>query len=83
MEIAQPKTFEKRQEVAQGCSAALDLKIPILVDDMEDSVSKAYSGFPDRLFILEPGGKIAYSGGRGPWGFKVPEMTEALEELLK
>ena len=83
MEIEQPKTYEQRQEVAQGCSAALELKIPILVDDMEDSVSTAYSGWPDRLFIIDAGGKIAYAGGPGPWGFKVPEMVEALEKLLK
>lgn len=83
MKIEQPKTYEKRQEVATSCSAALKLDIPILVDDMEDTVSVAYAAWPDRLFIVTADGKVAYAGGPGPWGFKVDEMTAALENILK
>ena len=82
VEIAQPTTLEGRSEVAQGCTAALNLKIPQLVDDMEDTVSTAYAAWPDRLYILSPDGKVAYQGERGPWGFKTDEMEERLKALL-
>jgi len=69
--------------VATECSSVIDLEIPLLVDDMNDTVSKAYDAWPDRLFILDADGTIAYRGGRGPWGFQVDEMEAALRNLLE
>lgn len=66
--IEQPTTLERRQEVATSCAAHLNLTIPVLVDDMKDTVSKAYDAWPDRLFILGADGKVAYRGGHGPRG---------------
>ena len=79
--INQPKTDAERREVAGTCSAALDLKIPLLVDDIQDTVNKAYSAWPDRLFILGADARIAYAGGPGPRGFNVAEMAAALQQL--
>ena len=83
VEIAQPTTLDRRTEVAEGCTAALNLKIPQLIDDMDDTVSRAYAAWPDRLYILSPDGKVAYQGGRGPWGFKTDEMEARLKALLE
>lgn len=80
--IEQPGTFGRREEVAASCASHFKLTIPVLVDDMEDSVAKAYNAFPDRLFILSANGTIAYRGDRGPRGFKVDEMHAALAKLL-
>ncbi len=82
VDIEQPTTFDRRDEVAQTCVKALKLKIPALVDDMKDSVAKAYNAMPDRLFVLAADGTIAYRGDRGPRGFKVDEMAEALSKAL-
>jgi hypothetical protein len=80
--ILQPATYERRTEVAKSCSSTLNLTIPLLVDDMQNSVATAYSAWPDRLFILTPDGKVAYAGNPGPWGFRVDEMETALQRLL-
>lgn len=56
--------------------------MPILVDDMQDTVAKAYNARPDRLFILGADGRIAYRGARGPRGFDVDEMAAALATLV-
>ncbi len=82
IEIEDPKSFGEREKVATGCSDALKLTMPFLVDDLQDSVSKAYNAKPDRLFILGADSKVAYRGERGPRGFKVDEMAAALEKLL-
>ena len=66
-------------------AAALSLAVPpteALIDDMRNTVEKAFHGWPDRLFILSPDGTIAYRGDRGPRGFKVDEMQSALEKIL-
>jgi hypothetical protein len=80
--IAQPKTYEKRKQVASTCAAKVELDIPVLVDDMDDTVARAYHALPDRLFILGADGKIAYRGTRGPRGFNVDEMAQALAALV-
>jgi hypothetical protein len=80
--IEQPTTFVRREQVAGACSADLKLSIPVLVDDMEDTVAKAYNALPDRLFILNADGTVAYRGARGPRGFTIDEMEQALAKLV-
>lgn len=83
VDIEQPETLDERSDVAGACVDALSLSMPVLVDDMQDSVSTAYNAHPDRLFILGADSRIAYRGDRGPRGFKVDEMEKALAELLR
>jgi len=82
VKIEQPTSFDARLKTASTCASEIKLDLPLLVDDMENSVAKAYNAMPDRLFILGSDGKIAYRGDRGPRGFKVEEMTTALQKLL-
>lgn len=78
----QPKTLAERVGVAQKCCAALEINMPLLVDDVNDRVGHAFSGMPDRLYIIDRDGKVAYQGGRGPFGFKPGEMEQSLAMLL-
>ena len=64
------------------CTAAIKLTIPMVIDDMENSVSKAYNAMPDRLFILGGDGNVAYRGNRGPRGLDVDEMERELRRIL-
>ncbi len=74
---------EERLAVARRCRDELDLGVPFVVDDMEDTVAKAWAAHPDRLFVVGTDGKVAYAGERGPKGFDVEEMTTRLAELLR
>jgi hypothetical protein len=56
--------------------------MPLLVDGMDDKVGKAYSGMPDRLYLIDREGRVAYKGGRGPFGFKPGELEQAILMLL-
>ncbi len=49
---------------------------------MNDRVGHLYSGMPDRLYVIDRGGRVVYKGGRGPFGFKVREMEQALVMML-
>jgi len=80
--VAQPKTFQERNAVAEQCAAKLKPSIPLLVDDINDAVGNAYSGMPARLYVIGTNGKVAYKSGRGPFGFKPEEMEQALLMLL-
>jgi len=82
VKIAQHKNYAERLDAAAGCVADLKLSMPLLIDDMKNTVGDAFHGHPDRLFILSPDGTITYRGERGPWGFKVDEMRAALKKLV-
>ncbi|BDS06519.1 hypothetical protein NT6N_15590 [Oceaniferula spumae] len=75
------KTFQDREKAATGCSASSSLKVPVLLDDMNDSASKAYSALPERFFILGTDGKVAYAGKRGPHGVDLTALEKRLKEL--
>jgi hypothetical protein len=58
------------------------MTMPLLVDAIDDRVGHAYSGMPDRLYVIDRDGRVSYKGGRGPRGFKPAEMEQALILLL-
>jgi hypothetical protein len=78
----QPREKAERDEVAHKCCSALEITMPLVVDGIDDAVGHAYSGMPDRLYVIDRAGKVAYKSGRGPFGFKPGEMEQALAMLL-
>lgn len=74
----QPANRSDRLEVAEKCCQSLAMSMPLLVDDLNDRVGHLYSGMPDRLYVIDRAGRVAYKGGRGPFGFKPGEMEQAL-----
>ena len=80
--IAQPTTQAARNLVASQCCQALNLTMPLLVDTIDDQVNRAYSVFPYRLYLIDREGKVAYQGGRGPFGYQPRELEQTLLLLL-
>lgn len=80
--IRQHRTAEERREAALHCCAALNMTMPVVLDTIDDRVGHAYSGMPDRLYVIDRDGKVSYQGGRGPMGFIPAEMEQSLALLL-
>lgn len=80
IEVKDPKTHSERTDVAKRACSTLKIKIPCLVDDVDDAVNRAYAAWPDRLYIVDTAGKIALAGAQGPRGF-APAVHEAEERL--
>jgi len=76
--LRQPTSYDERVSVAQTCSRVLELRMPMLVDTLDDQVGARYSGMPSRLYVIDGQGKVAYKSGRGPFGFKPDEMEQSL-----
>jgi len=69
----------ERKSVARACMRAIELEaLDTLVDDVTDEVAQAYSAWPDRLFLIDRAGKVAYQGLPGPWGFDPDELEKAI-----
>jgi type I thyroxine 5'-deiodinase len=82
IEVNQPKSLEERAKVANTCVLNLNLSIPAIIDGMNNKAGADYVAWPDRLYIVDKYGKIAYKGGKGPGGFKPLQMEEWLKKIL-
>ncbi len=80
--VDEPRSDEDRREVAATCATALRLRMPMVVDAVDNAVASAYGGWPDRLYLIARDGRIAYRGGEGPFGFKPKELGDAIEQHL-
>jgi hypothetical protein len=78
--LEQPATPDRRSEVARSCATALRLTMPCVVDDIDNRVDNAYAAWPERLFVVDAGGRIAFASGPGPWGFNPARLAEWLNE---
>lgn len=80
--VATPKSFAQRCAVADTCTTKLALRIPAVVDDLQNSTEIAYTAWPDRLYVVDRDSRIAYKSHPGPYGFKPEEVRKTLERLL-
>ena len=78
----QHQSYEEREEVAASCSIDLHMTLPILVEEMNNNIDAAYGAAPERLYIVDAQGKVAYHGGAGPHFFDLDEWEEALEACV-
>ena len=78
----QPTTLAERLDVAREMCTKLDISIPGVIDGMDNKVNSAYSGWPDRLYLIGTDGRIVYKGGPGPRGFRPDELKAAIEKTL-
>lgn len=79
---AQPTTLKERTGVASACALRLDLTIPLLIDDPDNSTDKKYYALPDRLYLIGRDGRIVYRGKPGPFGFIATELEKSIEHYL-
>ena len=79
--VASAKSFLERDTAAQTCVVKLGIHIPALVDDMQDSTERAYTAWPDRLYVIDRAGRLAYKSKAGPFGFHPSEVEKVLHAL--
>lgn len=80
---ASPVDSNQREDLAGICVVKLGIEMPAIVDDFNNSTDTAYSGWPDRLYVIDRDGKVAYKSRPGPFGFKPSEMERVLAELMR
>ena len=80
--IDQPTKIEERADAAEACVLALNLEMPMLLDDMTNQVEVAYRAWPDRLFVLDAEGRVTYRSAQGPQGFYPEDWEAAIQNLI-
>ena len=75
---AQPKTLEQRVMIANDFVKRFKFTLPFGIDDMSNAANDAYAAWPERIYIIDESGRIAYRGGIGPLNYKPEEAREWL-----
>lgn len=79
--FATPKSDDDRQGIASACVRKLNIKIPALLDKLDDATEKAYTAWPDRLYLIGQDGRVMHKSDAGPFGFKPDGLEAALKGL--
>lgn len=80
--FAKPKSFEERSQIGQICVVKLGIEFPAMVDTFDNATERAYTGWPDRLYVIDRDGRVAYKSQPGPFGFHPQGVAEALQRLI-
>jgi type I thyroxine 5'-deiodinase len=80
--FASPRSIEERTAVADSCVRNLHIEIPALLDGFRNATEAAYTGWPDRLYLIDRDGRVAYKSGPGPFGFHPQALQGALKRML-
>ena len=75
---AQPKNLEQRVAIANDFVKRFQFPLPFGIDDMSNAANDTYAAWPERLYILDESGHIAYRGGMGPFKYNPAEVREWL-----
>jgi type I thyroxine 5'-deiodinase len=75
---ASPLNSGEREALADVCVIKLGIEMPAIVDNFDDATDTVYNGWPDRLYVIDREGRVAYKSKPGPFGFKPAEMERAL-----
>ena len=78
-----PQSLDERSSVATTCVRKLGIEFPALVDDLSNSTERAYTGWPDRLYLIDPSGRVAYKSDPGPFGFDPKQLEKELKRVLQ
>jgi Iodothyronine deiodinase len=81
--FATPRTDGERVEIAESCVRRLGIRFPALIDGMDNSIERRYTGWPDRLMLIDTDGRLVFKTGPGPFGFIPSQLEAALLRLLR
>jgi type I thyroxine 5'-deiodinase len=80
--VHQHRSMSERVEVGQTCMLKMALRMPAVVDEMDDAVARAYAAMPERLYLIGVDGRVAFKGGMGPMFFRPTDWERAIERYL-
>jgi type I thyroxine 5'-deiodinase len=78
-----PRSIGERTNIAESCVRNLHIEIPALLDNFQNTTEVAYTGWPDRLYVIDKAGRVAFKSAAGPFGFAPAKMEAALQKVVQ
>lgn len=76
----QPGTFKERSSIIKDWIKEKNIKMPIAMDDMTNTIDSLYAGSPERLYLIDKEGIIKFSSSVGPFD---DHEVDAWENTIK
>ena len=76
----QPKTLGQRITIANDFTRRFKFPLPLGIDEMNNAANDEYAAWPERLYVIDESGRIAYKGGNGPFKYDPKEVRTWLAE---
>jgi hypothetical protein len=80
--FASPKNEADRASVAGACVRKLGIKFPAVLDEFGNTTERAYTAWPDRMYLIDNRGRVVYKSKPGPFGFRTKELRAAIDRLV-
>jgi type I thyroxine 5'-deiodinase len=75
--FCQPEDGRRPSLRRRACVRKLGIEFRAVLDEFGNSTEKAYTGWPNRIYLIDSQGHVAYKSAPGPFGFK-PDQLEAV-----
>jgi len=76
-----PRSNDERTATASACVRNLGIRMPALLDGIENTTERAYTGWPDRLYLIGTDGRVKFKSLPGPFGFSTAGLKRAIDKL--
>ncbi len=83
VQYASAHTDGERTTTASACVRNLGIHIPAILDGIENKTERAYTGWPDRLYLIGTDGRVAFKTAPGPYGFSTRGLERVLEQVSR
>ena len=81
--VVEPRSPAERSKVAEECVVKASIRIPMLIDGLDNAVASAYGGWPDRLYLIGRDGRVEFQGESGPFGFIPERLADAIRDVRR
>lgn len=78
----QPRTADERAAIASTCVLRTGFRMPLLLDTMDNTIDRRFAALPERLYLLDADGVVAWKSVMGSNGFDVDVFAGALADLV-
>ena len=78
----QHQSLEEREEVAGSCTVGVNMRLPTLIEEMDNAIDDAYGAAPVRQYVIGKDGKVTYHGGAGPHFLDLDDWEEAIKSTI-
>jgi hypothetical protein len=76
----EPRNLADREQWACADRKKMACTIPVVMDTFDDRTLKAYDAFPQRIVVIDRGGKIVHASS-GLAGFELETVTRVVRSL--
>jgi len=77
--FASARSEGEREATASTCVRRMGIRIPAVLDEIDDRTERDYTGWPDRLYLIGTDGRVVYKSAPGPFGFSARGLEAAVQ----